>query len=113
MLSTGRIRKSSSPYNSPIIFVEKKNENNPLRLVINYRGLNNIIIPVRYPIPLISEFQDRLAGAKYFIKINLKSGFYFVWMAEGEEWKTAFHYQYGLFEFRVMPIGLINTPITF
>ena len=34
-------------------------------------------------------------------------------MAEGEEWKTAFRYRYGLFEFRVMPMGLINTPITF
>ena len=51
--------------------------------------------------------------AKYFIKINLKLGFYFVWMAEGKEWKTAFRYQYGLFEFRVIPMGLINTPITF
>ena len=55
MFSVGRIRKSSSPYSSPVIFVEKKNENNPLRLVINYYGLNNIIILVRYPILLISK----------------------------------------------------------
>ena len=113
MFSIGRIRKFFSLCNSLIIFVEKKNENNLLRLVINYYGLNNIMILVRYPIPLINKLQDCLAGAKYFIKINLKLGFYFVRMAEGEEWKTAFHYQYGLFEFRVMPIGLINTLITF
>ena len=56
-----------------------------MRLVIDYRGLNNIIIPVRYPIPLINKFQNRLAGAKYFIKINLKLGFYFVRMAKEEE----------------------------
>ena len=37
------------------MFVEKKDENNPLRLVVDYRGLNDIIILVRYPIPLISE----------------------------------------------------------
>ena len=67
------------------MFVEKKNKNNPLRLVINYRGLNNIIIPVHYLIPLINKLQDRLARAKYFIKIDLKLGFYFVWMAEGKE----------------------------
>ena len=85
MLFTGRIRKSSSPYNLPIIFVEKKNKNNPLRLVINYRGLNNIIILIHYPIPLINKLQDRLTGAKYFIKINLKLGFYFVRMAKKEE----------------------------
>ena len=34
-------------------------------------------------------------------------------MVKGEEWKTAFRYQYGLFEFQIMPMGLINTPITF
>ena len=93
--------------------MEKKDKNNPLRLVINYCGLNDIIILIRYPIPLISELQDRLAGAKYFTKIDLKLGFYFVYMAEGEKWKTAFHYRYGLFEFRVMPMGLINMPTTF
>ena len=65
--------------------MKKKDENNPLRLVINYCELNNIIILIRYPIPLINELQDRLAGAKYFIKINLKLGFYFVWMAKKKE----------------------------
>ena len=93
--------------------MEKKNENDPLWLVIDYCGLNNIIILVCYPIPLINKFQDRLAGVKYFIKINLKLGFYFVWMAKGKKWKTAFCYRYGLFEFRVMPMGFINAPITF
>ena len=113
MLFTGRIQKSFSLYNLLIIFVEKKDKNNPLRLIINYRGLNNIIILIRYPIPLINKLQNRLARAKYFIKINLKLRFYFVRMAEREEWKTAFRYQYGFFEFRVMPIGLINTLATF
>ena len=54
-----------------------------------------------------------MVKAKYFIKINLKSGFYFVRIAEKEEWKTVFQYRYGLFEFRVMPIGLINALTTF
>ena len=113
MLFAGRIRTFSSLCNLPIIFVEKKDKNDPLRLVINYRGLNNIIILVRYPIPLINELQDRLAGAKYFIKIDLKLGFYFVRMAEGEKWKTAFCYRYSLFKFRVIPMGFIHTLITF
>ena len=56
MLSAGRIRKSSSLCNLFIIFVEKKNKNNPLRLIINYYGLNNIIILIHYPIPLINKF---------------------------------------------------------
>ena len=55
MFFIGRIRKFSSPCNSLIIFVEKKDKNNPLRLVINYHGLNNIIMLIRYPIPLINK----------------------------------------------------------
>ena len=55
MLSAGRIQKFSSLCNLPIIFMEKKNKNNSLRLVINYYGLNNIIIPIRYLIPLINK----------------------------------------------------------
>ena len=89
--------------------MEKKDENNPLYLVINYCGLNDIIILIRYPIPLISKLQNRLAGVKYFTKINLKLAFYFIRMAEGEKWKTAFRYRYNLFKFRVMPMGFINT----
>ena len=85
MLFAGRIRKFSSLCNLLIMFVEKKDKNNPLRLVVNYYGLNDIIILVYYLIPLISKFQNRLAGVKYFIKINLKLRFYFIYMAEGEE----------------------------
>ena len=85
MLSVNRIRKSSSLYNSLIIFMEKKDKNNPLRLIINYCRLNNIIILIHYPIPFINKLQNRLAGAKYFIKIHLKLGFYFIRMAEKEK----------------------------
>ena len=55
MFFAGRIRKSSSLCNLPIIFMEKKDKNNPLRLVINYCGLNDIIILIRYLIPLINK----------------------------------------------------------
>ena len=92
---------------------KKKNKNNLSRLVINYRGLNNIIIPVYYPIPLINKLQNHLIRTKYITKINLKLEFYFVRIAEKEKWKTAFHYRYSLFEFRVIPISLINTPVIF
>ena len=68
--------------------MEKKDKNNPLRLVINYYGLNNIIILIYYPIPLISKLQNRLVKIKYFIKINLKLGFYFVRIAEKKKIKN-------------------------
>ena len=58
--------------------MEKKDKNNPLYLIMNDRGFYNIIILIHYPIFLINKFQDHLAGAKYFIKIDLKLGFYFI-----------------------------------
>ena len=93
--------------------MEKKDKSSPLRLTINYYGLNNIIILIYYPIPLINKFQNHLIKVNYFIKINLKLGFYFDRMVKREKWKTAFRYEYGLFEFRVILMGLINTLITF
>ena len=56
-----------------------------------------------------TEFQN----ASYFLKIDLKNGYHPVRIKEGDEWKTAFRCRYGLFEYTVMPFGLINAPATF
>ena len=80
------------PYPIIFLFIQftyyirgKKNKNNPLHLIINDYRLNNIIILIHYPTPLIKKLQNRLVKIKYFIKINLKLGFYFLRMAEGEK----------------------------
>ncbi|KAJ2984544.1 hypothetical protein NUW58_g6005 [Xylaria curta] len=113
MLASGRVRKSKSSCAAPMMFAEKKDPEDPLRPVVDYRGLNYITVPVRYPIPLIGELQDRLRQARWFTKIDLKSGFHLVRIKPGDEWKTAFRCRYGLFEYTVMPMGLINAPATF
>ncbi len=113
MLKTGRIRESSSSCSSPLMFVGKKDPEDPLRPVVDFRALNDITVPVRYPLPLISELQDRLAGSKFYTKIDLKTGFNLVRIAKGHEWKTAFRCRYGLYEHLVMPFGLMNAPATF
>ncbi len=107
-LAKGFIRPSESPAGYPILFVPKKDGS--LRLCVDYRKLNDITIKNRYPLPNISELQDRLSGARWFTKIDLKGAYNLIRMKKGEEWKTAFRTRYGHFEYTVMPFGLTNAP---
>jgi hypothetical protein len=106
----GFIRKSESPAGFPVIFVPKKNRK--LRLCVDFRKLNNITIKNRYPLPNISELQDRLAYAKIFTALDLRGAYNLIRIKEGEEWKTAFRTRYGHYEYTVMPFGLTNALAT-
>jgi len=112
MLKQEKIRRSTSSAGSPILFVPKPNGRG-LRLCVDYQALNKITIPNRYPLPLMQELQDRVQGAQWFTKMDLKNGFHLIRIREGDEWKTAFRTRYGLYEFQVMPFGLTNAPSTF
>jgi hypothetical protein len=112
MLASGKIRPSKSPAGAPILFVPKSNGRG-LRLCVDYRGLNNVTIKNRYPLPLMNELRDRVEGAKLFTKIDLKSGFNLIRIRAGDEWKTAFRTRYGHYEYLVMPFGLANAPSSF
>jgi transposase InsO family protein len=90
-----------------------KKRDGSLRLCVDYRGLNKVTIKNRYPLPLIGESLDRLRAATVFTKLDLRSGYNLVRIADGEEWKTAFRTRYGHYEYRVMPFGLTNAPATF
>jgi len=109
---TGKIKRSTSPAGSPMIFVAKPYRRG-LRLCMDYRALNRITIPNRSPLPLMQELQDRVQGARWFTKMDLKNGFHLIWVQEGDKWKTVFRTRYGLFKFQVMPFGLTNAPSTF
>jgi len=61
----------------------------------------------------MQELQDRVQGAQWFTKLDLKNGFNLIRIQQGDEWKTAFRTRYGLFEFKVMSFGLTNAPSTF
>jgi transposase InsO family protein len=110
-LSKGFIRASSSPAASPILFVKKPDGS--LRLCVDYRGLNEITVKDRYPLPLIQETLMRLEKAKYYTTLDLPSAYNLIRIKEGDEWKAAFRTRYGLFEPLVMQFGLTNAPATF
>jgi hypothetical protein len=110
-LRTGRIRPSKSPMASPFFFIKKKDGS--LRPVQDYRKLNDMTIKNRYPLPLIQELLDKLKGARYFTKLDVRWGYNNVRIAEGDEWKAAFRTNVGLFEPTVMFFGLTNSPATF
>ena len=111
MLAKGFIRPSKSPAGAPVMFVKKKDGG--LRLCVDYRGLNDITIKNRYPIPLIAVLLDRLVGAWLFTKLDLIAAYNALRIRAGDEWKTAFRCRYGHFEYLVMSFGLTNAPATF
>jgi hypothetical protein len=105
------IRQSSSSAGAPVLFAKKGDGS--LRLVVDYRGLNEGTIKNRYPLPLIRETLMRLSKTKWFTKLDVRGAYNLIRMEEGEEWKTAFRTRYGLFESLVMPFGLTNAPADF
>ena len=84
-----------------------------MRLCVDYRGLNSLTILNRYPLPRIDELLEKTRSSKWFTKLDLKNGYYLLRIAEGEEWKTAFRTEKGLFGYTVMPFGLTNALASF
>ncbi|CUA71631.1 Transposon Tf2-11 polyprotein [Rhizoctonia solani] len=110
-LAQGKITPSKSPVASPVMFVKKKDGS--LRLVVDYRKLNEATKKNSYPLPRQDDLLAKIQGAKIFTKLDLRWGYNNVRVKEGDEWKTAFRTKYGLFETKVMPFGLTNAPAAF
>jgi hypothetical protein len=107
----GYIKPNKSPYGAPVLFVHKKD--GTLRMCVDYRALNKATMKNRYPLPRIDDLFDRLLGTKVFSRIELRSGYYQIRIAEGDEEKTACCTRYESYEFLVMPFGLTNALATF
>jgi hypothetical protein len=102
----GYIHPSSSPWGAPVLFVQKKDGSQ--RMCVDYRSLNDVTVKNKYLLPRIEDLFDQMRGARVFLKIDLRSGYYQMKIRPSDIPKTAFSTRYGLYEFMVMSFGLTN-----
>ena len=111
MLTGGQIEPSDSPWASPVVLVTKKDGST--RFCVDYRRLNSLTVKDAYPLPRIDDSLRLLGNQQWFSTMDLASGYWQVAMSPEAKRRAAFVTNEGLFQFRVMPFGLYNTPTTF
>lgn len=111
MLAGGIIEPASGLWAAPIIFVQMPS--GKPRFCTNYRGLNRLTVKDLYPLPRIDESIDFLPRGNFVSTIDLARGNWQVAMEGSSRTKNAFVSHRELYQFRVLPFGLCNTPATF
>ena len=110
MLQRGIIEPSQSAWSSPVVLVTKRDGS--VRFCVDYRKLNECTIKDAYPLPRVDECLDALRNSRWFNVMDLSAGFWQIPMDPGHKHKTAFTTGMGLYQFLVMPFGLVNSPST-
>ena len=111
LLAKGVIRKSTSPWASPIVLVRKKNGS--VRPCVDYRKVNALVKPDGFPLPRVQDCLDAVAGSTLFSTFDLTSGYFQIPLKEDDIQKSAFVCKYGHYEMLRMPFGLNNAASTF
>jgi hypothetical protein len=116
LLKQGLIEPSLSPYAAAALVVPKYKPDGSVkgwRLVIDYRMLNAITIKYQFPMPRIDDVMDSLDGAMFYSSCDATHGFWQLMLHPNDVPKTAFRTPAGLYQWRVLPMGLSNSPAVF
>ena len=127
MEQAGVIKKSISPWASPIVIPKKSAPGEPPRhrMCIDFRKLNELQPEVchadletggnisLFPLPKFDKMYGRLQGAKVFTTLDLRSGYYHIGLSENSKAKTAFVTLFGKYQFEAVPFGLAQAPAYF
>lgn len=105
------IEESHSPWSAPVVLVRKKDGTH--RFCVDYRRLNDVTIKDSHPLPRVDDTLDRLSGARVFSTIDLTAGYWQIPLNPNDKEKTAFSTGTGLYQFRMMPMGISNAPPSF
>ena len=112
MLSLGVIEPAKSPYNAPIVLVDKKSQGQ-VRFCCDYRRLNANTAFDAEPITDVEHLFSQLGDCQYFSKLDLCKGYWCIPIKETDRDKTAFSTSKGCFRWVTMPFGLKNSGSVF
>ena len=105
LVSEGVAVESDSEWSFPIVLVRKKN--GTLRFCVDYRKLNKLLKPDRYPVPRIDRYLEVLSGEAYYTLVDLESGYFQLSVTERSRKYTAFSDGEKQFEFTRLPMGIL------
>ena len=95
---------------SPVVLVRKRDGS---LCSFNYRSLNEVVKADVHPLLKIDDLPDKLGRAKYFSTLDLAAGYWQIKVQSDSQKKTTFITYQGLYEFKVMPFGVMNAPAVF
>ena len=102
------LEPSSSAWRSPLLFVTKPDGS--IRMTIDLRGVNSVTKKDQFPLPRIDDMLERMKGAKFMTKLDLKNAFFQILLKAEDREKTAFAFDGALYQFRALPQGLVHSP---
>ena len=115
MKNAGWIEDSTSEFCSPVLIIPKgaPHENKGYRFVVDLRQLNARTKSLQYMVPELGEMWAKLRNAKFISKLDLRHGFWQMGLHPESRHKTSFSCEYGTFQYRVLPMGLLTASAAF